>query len=61
MTTDEKRVVLWCLDSEIGAYEIGGVVTLRISNDDGQAWAEMSRDQLDELIAKLQRVRQDMG
>jgi hypothetical protein len=50
------------LDSEIGAYEVEGVVTLRISNDDEQqqAWAEMNRDQLDELIAKLQRVRQDM-
>jgi hypothetical protein len=49
------------LDSEIGAYEVNSVATLVIhTDDDRHAYADMNREQLDELIAKLQRVRQGM-
>lgn len=44
----------------VGAFEVDGTVTVTIGSPDQYAYADMDRDGLDHLIAKLQRVRAGM-
>lgn len=45
----------------VGAFEVDGTVTVTISSPDQYAYADMTGEELDELIAKLQRVRDGMA